>query len=90
MQAYLVFDNPDNNVAYTNLDTVSGKVIIRCPKSVAVNSVLVKLEGESRTRLTAPPVAGASQRPKPQLEYHKVNPTGDAGLEGVCVVCYEC
>lgn len=72
MQAHIVFDNLDSNVAFTNLDTVSGKVIIRCPKSVTVNSVLVKLEGESRTRLMAPAAPG-SQKQKPQLEYHKVS-----------------
>lgn len=71
MQAYLVFDNPDTNVAYTNLDTVSGKVVIRSPKSATVHAVLVKLEGESRTRLMAPAAPG-SQKQKPQLEYHKV------------------
>ena len=71
MNAYIVFDNPDSNVAYTNLDTVSGKVIIRCAKSVTVSSILVKLEGESRTRLMAPAAPG-SQKQKPQLEYHKV------------------
>lgn len=79
MQAHLVFDNPDTNVAYTNLDTVSGKAIIRCPKAVTVNSVLVKLEGESRTRLSAPAAPG-SQKQKPQLEYHKVSDVQDRSV----------
>jgi len=56
---------------YTNLDIVSGKVIIKSPTSANVSSVAVKLEGESRTRLLAPPHLNGD-RQKPLLEFHKV------------------
>lgn len=69
MQASIVLDQP-GNVSFTNLDEISGKVIVRCSKSVDVRDIVVKLEGESRSRLLKPP--DASERPKPQLEYHKI------------------
>lgn len=66
MQASIVLDQP-GNVSYTNLDPISGKVILRCAKSSDIDTIVVKLEGESRTRLLSP-----GEKPKPQLEYHKV------------------
>lgn len=71
MAASIVLDQAVN-VSYTNLDQISGKVVVRCGKSMDVDSIDVKVEGESRTRLLAP--AGPNgERPKPQLEYHRVN-----------------
>lgn len=70
MQASIVLDQP-GNVSFTNLDQISGKVVVRCGKSTDVASIIVKLEGESRTRLLSPGGPGG-ERPKPQLEYHKV------------------
>ena len=70
MNASVVLDQP-GNPNYTNLDTISGKVIVRCSKSVDVDQISVKLEGESRTRLLSPP-GPSGEKPKPQLEYHKV------------------
>ena len=60
------------NVSYTNLDQVSGKVIVRCGKSLEVSAIDVKVEGESRTRLLAPEGPGG-ERGKPQVEYHRVS-----------------
>lgn len=71
MQASIVFDQP-GNVAFTNLDQISGRAVVRCAKSADVSSVVVKLEGESRTRLMSP-VGQNGERPKPQIEYHKVS-----------------
>ena len=70
MQASIVLDQP-GNVSFTNLDVISGRVVVRCSKSVDITTIVVKLEGESRTRLMS---AGGpdGERPKPQLEYHKV------------------
>lgn len=70
MQASIVLDQP-GNVSFTNLDLISGRVVVRCSKSVDITTIVVKLEGESRTRLMS---AGGpdGERPKPQLEYHKV------------------
>ena len=69
MQASIVLDQP-GNVSFTNLDEISGKVIVRCSRVADVSNIVVKLEGESRTRLLKPP--DANERPRPQLEYHKV------------------
>lgn len=66
----VVLDQPAN-VAYTNLDIISGQVVIRTPKSENINSVVVKLEGESRTRLMSAPGPNG-ERPKPMIEYHKL------------------
>lgn len=71
MNATVILDK-GGNVAYTNLDEISGKVSIRCGKSADVSSIVVKLEGESRTRLMSPGGGPNNDRPKPQLEYHKI------------------
>jgi hypothetical protein len=39
---------------YTNLDYISGKVFVRTPAATTVSAIVVKLEGESRTRLLVP------------------------------------
>ena len=36
---------------YTNLDVVTGRVILNLPRDEAIAAIVVKLEGESRTRL---------------------------------------
>jgi len=72
MNASIVLDKPAN-FSFTNLDELSGKVVLRLPKSTDLTSIVVKLEGESRTRLLSAglqPEGGGKQRP--QLEYHKV------------------
>lgn len=72
MNASIVLDQP-GNVSFTNLDEISGKVVLRTTKDVTIDTIVVKLEGESRTRLLSPPSARKSDTgPKPQLEYHKV------------------
>lgn len=70
MNASIVLDQP-GNIAYTNLDVISGRVVVRSAKSTDITNIVVKLEGESRTRLMTPP-GPDGQRPKPQVEYHKV------------------
>jgi len=57
---------------FTNLDVLSGRVVLRLATSTNVNSVVVKLEGESRTRLLPPPTNEES-RPRPVREVHKVS-----------------
>lgn len=57
---------------YTNLDVIQGKVSLRVPNAATVSSVVVKLEGESRTRLMAPVRADRPERMRPVLEVHKV------------------
>jgi hypothetical protein len=64
---------------YTNLDVVSGRVVLRVPNTSTVSSVVVKLEGESKTRLIGiiPQAAPYTrdrgrQQERPLLEIHKV------------------
>lgn len=71
MQASIVLDQP-GNISFTNLDEISGRVVVRCSKSVDISTIVVKLEGESRTRLMSSP-GPDGERAKPQLEYHKVS-----------------
>jgi hypothetical protein len=60
---------------YTNLDLVSGKVILKVPTNTSVSSVTVKLEGESRTRLINPNTRDRNDRQRIHLEVHKVHLT---------------
>lgn len=71
IQASLIFDQAANTT-YTNLDEISGRVILRCAKAVNITSIVVKLEGESKTRLLGTSASSHKQDPKPFLEYHKV------------------
>lgn len=41
---------------YTNLDYITGKVYVRTQTATTVSSIVVKLEGESRTRLLVCPL----------------------------------
>ena len=72
MNTSIVLDQP-GNASFTNLDPVSGKVVLRCSKSVDIDFIVVKLEGESRTRLLSSS-GSRGEKPKPQLEYHKACP----------------
>jgi len=56
---------------FTNLDVITGKVILKVPNPTNVSNVVVKLEGESRTRLLAPVRPDRPDKQKPTLEVHK-------------------
>lgn len=60
----------DEHGYYTNLDLVSGKIILSVPAPTAISSIVVKLEGESKTKLIAPPRMGYRERPTPVGEDH--------------------
>ena len=49
MQCQLILDQPGRQ--FTNLDYVSGRVVLRVPKPSSVSFVVVKLEGECTSRL---------------------------------------
>lgn len=68
MQLFL--DRP--GTFFTNLDEVTGKVVLRATHTSSVSSITVKLEGESRTRLINQGRPGQNDRPRPVLEVHKV------------------
>jgi hypothetical protein len=71
MIVQLHLDQHDGYTHYTNLDVLSGEVILRVPKSDNVSSIVVKLEGESRTRLMAPVRPDRPDKQRPVLEVHK-------------------
>lgn len=52
MSVRIQFDDPHS--FYTNLDFISGKIILSLTTDENVSAVMVKLEGESRTVLTRP------------------------------------
>ncbi|KAF2494223.1 arrestin [Lophium mytilinum] len=57
---------------FTNLDVISGRVLLRVPNTTNVSAIVVKLEGESRTRLLAPTRPDRQNQARPVLEVHKI------------------
>ena len=53
MAVRIHLDNP--HTCYTNLDFISGKVILSLGREETITAITVKLEGESSTTLTRPP-----------------------------------
>ena len=74
---HVQLDRP--HACFTNLDNITGRVILNLLGDETVTAIVVKLECESRTRLAAPPVPGYSGRAdqldktQTKLEVHKVN-----------------
>lgn len=64
-------DQQENFTHYTNLDIISGIVNLRVPRPENVSSIIVKLEGEARTRLMAPVRPDRPDKQRPVLEVHK-------------------
>ncbi|ESZ94463.1 hypothetical protein SBOR_5181 [Sclerotinia borealis F-4128] len=60
-------DNP--HTFYTNLDFISGRVILNLTSDEAISKIVVKLEGESKTRLSKPPSVLYTQGPNPPALY---------------------
>ncbi|KAK7550517.1 arrestin [Phyllosticta paracitricarpa] len=70
MLVSILLDQPPPH--YTNLDTISGRVLLRATSNTTVSSIIVKLEGESRTRLIPPPRPDyPNKQQRPVLEIHK-------------------
>ena len=70
MPVQIVLDHP--NTIWTNLDQINGKVVLRLEGQSSITSIVVKLEGESRTKLLASSPTDLDRRPRPQEEFHKV------------------
>jgi hypothetical protein len=67
---------------FTNLDEVSGRVILNLVTAEKIQFVVVKLEGESRTRLQGPRREGNDQgNSGTELEYHKVGRIYEPAVE---------
>ena len=72
MSANIVLDS--RHTHYTNLDFLKGKVVLQLPAEAAIGAIQVKLECESRTRLSGPknPQNVHSDKKRTELEVHKV------------------
>ena len=70
MLVTIALDHPHEH--YTNLDVIEGRVFLRVPNPTNVSSIVVKLEGESKTRLLAPIHPSRPDKQRPVLEVHKV------------------
>ena len=74
---------------FTNLDLISGIVILSTTSNETISLITVKLEGESRTRLAGPSNPRGTydpyERDQAQLEVHKVSkyPSHVTGLRDV-------
>ncbi|KAI9665338.1 MAG: hypothetical protein M1831_001775 [Alyxoria varia] len=70
MHVQLALDAP--NMVFTNLDFIRGRVILNLPSTTPITSILVKLEGESRTMLWIPARNEPGERPRPVSEAHRI------------------
>ncbi|KAJ5189845.1 hypothetical protein N7491_008112 [Penicillium cf. griseofulvum] len=72
MSANIVLDS--HHTHYTNLDFLRGKVVLQLPTEAAIGGIQVKLECESRTRLSGPknPQNVHSDKKRTELEVHKI------------------
>ncbi len=70
MSVRIHFDKPD--VWHTNLDFVTGRVILSLPSDATLQAINVKLEGESKTRLGAPKATDSDRKARTEIEIHKV------------------
>lgn len=73
MSVRILLDRP--HAHFTNLDFITGKVLFTLPVDSTISSIVVKLEGESRSRLSGPKYPGGerSEKKKTELEVHKVS-----------------
>lgn len=76
MSVSIALDKPHAHV--TNLDLITGKVILTVPNNESISLIVVKLEGESRSRvdisLQQAHEQGMAQRGKyGEGEFHKVS-----------------
>jgi hypothetical protein len=74
MSVRIQLDNPPH--FYTNLDVVSGRIILNLTSDESVSAITVKLEGESKTVLARPP--GGQQNLNPSLVTQRDNRQGEA------------
>ncbi|KAJ5698160.1 hypothetical protein N7462_000165 [Penicillium macrosclerotiorum] len=72
MSAKILLDS--RHTHYTNLDFLSGTVVLNLPTETAIGGIQVKLEGVSKTRLSGPryPQNVNSEKKRTELEVHKI------------------
>ncbi|PCG94557.1 Immunoglobulin E-set [Penicillium occitanis (nom. inval.)] len=61
-------DKPHSH--FTNLDHITGRVVLQLHSDTAISAIHVKLEGESRTRLSTP--RNDREKKKAEIEVHKI------------------
>ena len=82
MSVRVLLDKPHS--FYTNLDIITGKVILNTLGQENISAIVVKLEGECHTRLAGPPGQADARgflgngydrydRNQTELEVHKVS-----------------
>jgi hypothetical protein len=65
----------DPHAFYTNLDFISGRIILNLTREDTISAILVKLEGESKTRMAIPEDSrqrGGDTRIQYEQENHKI------------------
>ncbi|KAI9718502.1 MAG: hypothetical protein M1828_006685 [Chrysothrix sp. TS-e1954] len=70
MNVQIALKNP--HTVYTNLDYIQGHVVLNLSNPASISNIVVKLEGESRTRLMGMGNPDIGERPRPRDELHKV------------------
>jgi hypothetical protein len=74
MSVRVHLDNP--HAFYTNLDFISGKIVLNLHTEETITAIVVKLEGESKTVLIKPPMQHEQRRredrSKIAMENHKI------------------
>jgi hypothetical protein len=72
MPVKVILDNP--YAVYTNLDFITGKAVLSLATDTPITSIVVKLEGESHTRIVGPkyPHSERSEKKVTEIEVHKV------------------
>ena len=88
MSVRIQIDQPQTH--FTNLDFLTGRVIVHLVADAAISAVTVKLEGESRTRLSGPKLGyNNSERPdkkRTEVEWHKVSECCSATSQSAIVL----
>ena len=73
MSVRIQLDRP--HAHFTNLDYITGRVIFSLTTDETISAIVVKVEGESRTRLAGPrsPYNDRPDKSKIENEVHKVS-----------------
>ncbi|QKX55031.1 uncharacterized protein TRUGW13939_02122 [Talaromyces rugulosus] len=66
--AVIQLDKPHSH--FTNLDHITGKIVLKLGSETSISAIHVKLEGESRTRLSRP--RDERDKRRNELEVHKI------------------
>ena len=92
MAVRIQLDRPHDH--FTNLDFVTGKVFLRLYASESISSIVVKLEGESKTRLGTEYMPGSYvhhdryDRGRTELEVHKVSTVASTECTTPVLLCH--